>query len=107
MANVLLRVSAFVLAAFALALLYLRLPESAARTERAPCERCNVILISFDTVRADHMGTYGYERPTTPKVDALAERSIVFERAISQAPWTLPAHGSMLSGLYPSRLGVL
>jgi arylsulfatase A-like enzyme len=107
MANVLLRASAVVLAAFALALLYLRLPESGARADRAPCEGCNIVLISFDTVRADHLGTYGYARPTSPHVDALASRSTVFERAISQAPWTLPAHGSMFSGLYPSRLGVL
>ena len=107
MANVLLRVSAVALAAFALALLYLRLPESGARADRAPCEGCNIVLISFDTVRADHLGTYGYARPTSPHVDALASRSVVFERAISQAPWTLPAHGSMFSGLYPSRLGVL
>jgi choline-sulfatase len=107
MANVLLRASAVVVAAFALALLYLRLPESGARADRAFCEGCNIVLISFDTVRADHLGTYGYKRPTSPNVDALASRSIVFERAISQAPWTLPAHGSMLSGLYPSRLGVL
>lgn len=107
MANVLLRVSAVVLTAFALALLYLRLPESGARADRPLCDQCNVILISFDTVRADHLGTYGYDRPTSPNVDALAAKSIVFERAISQAPWTLPAHGAMLSGLYPSRLGVL
>ena len=107
MANVLLRASGLLVAAFALAFLYVRMPESGARVDKAPCERCNVILISFDTVRADHLGAYGYERPTTPNVDALAAKSAVFERAISQAPWTLPAHGAMLSGLYPSRLGVL
>ncbi len=107
MANVLLRVSALVVAAFAFALVHLGVPESAARGERPLCDRCNVVLISFDTVRADHLGTYGYERKTSPNVDALAAKSVVFERAISQAPWTLPAHGSMLSGLYPSRLGVL
>lgn len=107
MANVLLRVSALVVAAFALALLYLRPTESSARTEQPLCEGCNVVLLSFDTVRADHLGAYGYERKTSPNVDALAAKSVVFERAISQAPWTLPAHGSMLSGLYPSRLGVL
>lgn len=106
MANVLLRVSALLVAAFALALLYVHPPESGARGERPLCEGCNVVLISFDTVRADHLGSYGYERDITPNVDALAARSAVFERAISQAPWTLPAHGSMLSGLYPSRLGV-
>ncbi|HEY2774461.1 MAG TPA: sulfatase [Candidatus Binatia bacterium] len=107
MANVLLRASALAVAAFALALLYLRSPESGARADRPLCEHCNVILISFDTVRSDHLGAYGYERATSPNVDALAKKSVLFERAISQAPWTLPAHASMLSGLYPSRLGVL
>ena len=107
MASRILRAGALLAAAFALALVYLRLPESGARSDRPLCERCNVILISFDTVRADHLGTYGYARPTSPNVDDLAKDSIVFERAISQAPWTLPAHGSMLSGLYPRRLGVV
>jgi len=107
MANVLLRATAVLVAAFALALVYMRLPESGARTEKPLCERCNVVLISFDTVRADHVGAYGYKRPTTPNVDALAARSVVFDRAIAQAPWTLPSHAAMLSGLYPSRLGVL
>lgn len=107
MANVLLRASALLLAAFALVLVYFRLPESGARGEHALCEHCNVVLISFDTVRADHLGCYGYDRPTSPNVDKLASRSLVFERAIAQAPWTLPSHGAMLSGLYPSRLGVL
>jgi arylsulfatase A-like enzyme len=107
MANVLLRATALTAAAFAVVLLYMRLPSSDARTDRPLCERCNVVLISFDTVRADHVGFYGYQRPTTPNVDALMQKSVVFDRAISQAPWTLPAHASMLSGLYPSRLGVL
>lgn len=107
MANVLLRASGLLVAAFALAFLYVRMPESGARVDKGLCDHCNVVLISFDTVRADHLGAYGYQRPTSPNVDGLAAKSIVFERAISQAPWTLPAHGSMLSGLYPSRLGVL
>ncbi|MEE8310625.1 MAG: sulfatase [Candidatus Binatia bacterium] len=64
------------------------------------------MLISLDTVRADHLGAYGYHRPTSPNVDKLARRSIVFEDAISQSSWTLPAHGSMLSGVYPGRLGI-
>ena len=72
----------------------------------AICESCNVVLISMDTVRADHLGTYGYGRPTSPNVDRLAEKAVVFENAISQSAWTLPGHGSMMTGLYPGRLGV-
>lgn len=72
----------------------------------AMCPGCNVILISMDTVRADHLSTYGYERKTSPSVDRLAKKSVVFEQAISQSSWTLPAHGAMMTGLYPGRLGV-
>jgi len=72
----------------------------------ALCANCNVVVISMDTVRADHLGAYGYDRPTSPNVDKIARRSVVFENAISQSSWTLPAHGSMMSGVYPGRLGV-
>jgi len=72
----------------------------------ALCKNCNVVLISMDTVRADRLGVYGHSLPTSPNVDRLAARSLVFENAISQSAWTLPAHGSMMTGLYPSRLGV-
>jgi len=67
--------------------------------------RPNVLLISIDTLRADHLGVYGYERPTSPRIDALAEESIVFDAAFTTAPWTLPAHASMLTGLYPEEHG--
>ena len=62
----------------------------------------NLLLISIDTLRADHLGCYGYHRDTSPNLDRLAEQGIVFERAISQAPWTLPSHVTMLTSLYPS-----
>jgi len=61
----------------------------------------NIILISVDSLRADHLGTYGYSRPTSPNIDALASGASVFERASSQAPWTLPSHVSLLTSLYP------
>lgn len=65
-----------------------------------------VILISIDTLRADHLGTYGHSRFTSPVIDAFAAEGTVFEDASSPAPWTLPAHASMLTGLYPLRSGV-
>jgi len=74
--------------------------------EETLCAKCNVVLISMDTVRADRLGTYGHTRPTSPNVDRLAASSLVFENAISQTAWTLPGHGAMMTGLYPSRLGV-
>ncbi len=69
--------------------------------ERSPGrQRPNVVLISIDTLRADRLGVYGYPQPTSPNIDRWArERGVVFRRAITTAPWTLPSHVSMLSGL--------
>jgi arylsulfatase A-like enzyme len=73
----------------------------------AACPGCNVVLVSMDTVRADHLGCYGYSRDTSPSVDQLAAGSALFEQAVSQSPWTLPAHGSIMTGLQPRVLGVV
>ena len=67
----------------------------------------SIILISIDTLRADHVGCYGYERDTTPTLDALAEESLLFERCYASAPWTLVSHMTMLTGLYPDQHGVV
>jgi arylsulfatase A-like enzyme len=64
--------------------------------------RPQVILISVDCLRADHMKLYGYERDTTPHLDSFSMDSVVFEAASSASSWTLPAHMSMLTGLTPS-----
>jgi arylsulfatase A-like enzyme len=61
----------------------------------------NVILISIDTLRADHLGCYGYPRPTTPYIDELARDSVIFDQTIAHAPSTLHSHASMLSSLLP------
>lgn len=66
----------------------------------------NVLLISIDTCRADHLGCYGYPLDTTPNIDAIAGEGIVFEHAISPLPYTLPAHCSMLTGTIPPYHGV-
>lgn len=62
----------------------------------------NVILISIDTLRADRLGSYGYGRPTSPALDRLAADGVRFDQAISQSPWTIPSHISLLTSLYPS-----
>ena len=62
----------------------------------------NLILISIDCLRSDHLGTYGYERNTSPNLDRFAEDGVVFETAVSTSSWTLPTHMSMLTGLLPS-----
>jgi len=65
----------------------------------------NVLWIVADTLRADHMSCYGYNRPTTPEIDKWAKRGITFEMARSAAPWTLPSHVTMFTGLWPSQHG--
>jgi hypothetical protein len=64
----------------------------------------NVLLIILDTVRAMSLSLYGYERPTSPALDEFAQRGVVFDNAISAAPWTLPAHATMFTGQYPHLL---
>jgi len=66
----------------------------------------NVILISIDTCRADHLGCYGHAGQTTPNVDAVARDGVLFSNAFSPAPKTLPAHCSMLTGTIPPYHGV-
>ena len=70
-------------------------------------ETRHALLISIDTLRADHLGTYGYERDTSVNLDRWASRATVFENAFSVAPWTLTAHLSMLTGLFPIQHGVV
>ena len=66
----------------------------------------NVILITIDTLRADHVGCYGAQQVKTPTLDALAADGVVFERAISQVPLTWPSHAVILTGTYPFQNGV-
>jgi arylsulfatase A-like enzyme len=61
----------------------------------------NVLLITLDTVRADHLPCYGYALDTAPNICGLARKGVLFTNAVSQSSWTLPAHASILSGLYP------
>lgn len=67
----------------------------------------NVVLISIDTLRADHLGCYGYFRNTSPNIDALAKEGIIFKDAFSVSTWTLPSHMSMMTSLYPEANGVV
>jgi arylsulfatase A-like enzyme len=73
----------------------------------AASDGSNVILISIDTLRADHLQTYGYARKTAPNIAKLAAAGIVFTNAYSQAPWTLPSMASLHTGLYPYQHGAL
>jgi arylsulfatase A-like enzyme len=71
---------------------------------RAPGPPPNIILITVDTVRPDHLGCYGYRRPTSPSIDALAARGVRFENARTTATYTPQAVPSLLSGRFPSEL---
>lgn len=67
--------------------------------------RPNVVLVTLDTTRADHLGVYGYARETSARLDAFAKDCLVFDRAYSTSSWTLPAHGSLFTGRFPSSHG--
>jgi arylsulfatase A-like enzyme/Tfp pilus assembly protein PilF len=71
-----------------------------------PVTRLNVLLITLDTTRADHIGCYGYQSARTTAIDALAEHGVTFDNAYVTAPLTLPSHASMLTGLYPPENGL-
>lgn len=75
------------------------------KTTRLP-EATNVLLITLDTTRADRLGCYGYDLATTPTLDMLAHRGILFEKAYTQVPLTLPSHASILTGRYPREHGI-
>ena len=61
--------------------------------------RKNVLIVTFDTTRADALGAYGQERATTPNLDRFAERGALFENAYTSAPSTLPSHATIMTGL--------
>ena len=65
----------------------------------------NVLFVLFDTLRADHLGCYGYERLTSPAVDALAREGVLFQNCYAQASWTKPSIASILTSLYPTMHG--
>jgi arylsulfatase A-like enzyme/tetratricopeptide (TPR) repeat protein len=76
------------------------------RNNSASAPPCNVLLITLDTVRADHLGCYGYEPALTPALDALAAKGAMFEQAFSNVPMTLPSHATIMTGLLPPEHGV-
>ena len=65
----------------------------------------HVRLVTLDTTRADRLGCYGYPKPTSPNLDALARESVVYRKAVSTSSWTLPAHASLFTGKFPTSHG--
>ncbi len=70
-------------------------------------QRPNIVLVVVDALRSDHLGCYGYDRPTSPVIDSLARTGVLFETAIAAAPWTKTSFSSFLTSLYPFQHGVL
>jgi choline-sulfatase len=74
---------------------------------RAPARRPDVLLVTIDTLRADHCSTYGYGRPTTPALDALARRGVQFDVAYAPMATTAPSHATLFTGLLPAWHGLV
>jgi arylsulfatase A-like enzyme/Tfp pilus assembly protein PilF len=89
-----------------LILLLTALTALSAAAQTAPKPALNVVLITIDTLRADHVGCYGYKQIKTPNIDSLAADGVRFERAFAVVPVTLPSHSSMLTGTYPMLSGM-
>ncbi len=65
----------------------------------------HLVVVSIDTLRPDMLGAYGYDRPSSPNLDEFAASGVLFENAATVAPWTLPSHASLITGLYPRHHG--
>lgn len=85
---------------------WLRERSAVAKLPAATVHAPNVLVIVVDTLRADHVSSYGYSRPTTPNLDHLAQQGVSFENAISACSWSLPSHVSLLTGRYQFEHGV-
>ncbi|HEY0788031.1 MAG TPA: tetratricopeptide repeat protein [Thermoanaerobaculia bacterium] len=80
--------------------------DSATRIAAGSLRNANVLLVTFDTTRADRIGAYGYAGARTPNLDALARDGALFETCITPTAYTLPSHSSIMTGLYPPYHGV-
>lgn len=81
------------------------LQEASAERSTASAGASNVLLIVIDTLRADHLSSYGYSRQTSPNLDNLANKGVLFDHTFASASWTLPSHASLMTGRYPSEHG--
>ncbi|MFT5284621.1 MAG: arylsulfatase A-like enzyme [Planctomycetota bacterium] len=77
------------------------------QVSRPPVRPDNVVLVSIDSLRADHLASYGYHRETSPTLDRMAREGVLFEQVVAESSWTLPTHHSILTGLASNVHGVL
>ena len=80
-------------------------PPAPGRGGPADASRPNLLVIMLDTMRADHLGAYGYPRRTSPWLDGFAAQAVLYEHAISTSSWTLPSHATLFTGLFPRAHG--
>jgi arylsulfatase A-like enzyme len=101
------RAAAALAVAVAVAVNLWRLPPPAPQPDvphgALPPRPVNVMVLLIDALRADHLGTYGYPRPTSPHLDRVAAAGVVFEHAWAQSPWTKPSVASLMTGTYAYR----
>jgi arylsulfatase A-like enzyme len=91
--------------AYALALTFAIASGATACSQPTPKHTLNVMIIVVDTLRADHLGCYGYHRPTSPNIDAFARGATLYRRSFATAPWTVPTHASLFTGKTPFEHG--
>ncbi len=72
-----------------------------------PTDAPNIVIVAIDTLRPDHLGCYGYRKPTSPEIDAVAAESVVFDAAFAAAIPTMPAFTTLYTGLHPYRHGIV
>ena len=75
-------------------------------TQDVSKDNFNIILITIDTLRADHLSCYGYDRNTSPNIDKIAQEGVLFSKAIASSSWTSPSIASIMTSLYPISHGV-
>ena len=91
--------------AFSLCIIYLFFPKIAICA--VSNNDFNIVLISIDALRADHLSCYSYERETSPNIDKIAEKGILFENVIAPSSWTVPSMVSLFTSVYPINHGVI
>ena len=105
LATLLISVGVLVLGVFVFTSQHVLTPPSVRAGSTPAPNRPNVVLITLDTVRADHLSLYGYGRPTTPNLDRWAGQGVVFDHAVAASSWTLASHASVFTGLLPHQHG--
>jgi len=96
----------FVLLHIIILLLLMQVYHDSLHADPSPND-CNIVLITIDALRADHLSCYGYDRETSPNIDNIADDGIIYKKAIAPCSWTVPSMASLFTSLYPINHGVI